>query len=84
MSGLGFTRPDVCSISAATEQTEFAGAVSGLFSADGCPLGSDYPLGSLAPDVALTLVEAGLRVAPPRPVRFAIPAPRGQRTEAGR
>ena len=41
MSGPGFTRPDLCSISAATEQTEFTDAVSGLLSADSYPLGSD-------------------------------------------
>ena len=59
MSGLGFTRPDLCSISAATEQTEFADAVSGLLSSDSYPQASDYPLGPAAPNVARTLVEAG-------------------------
>jgi hypothetical protein len=59
MSGPGFTQPDLCSISIATEQTESADAVSGLPSADGYPLGSDYTLGPLAANVARTLVEAG-------------------------
>ena len=35
MSGPGFTRPDLCSIRAAAEQAEHAGAVRGLLSADG-------------------------------------------------
>jgi hypothetical protein len=35
MSGPGFTRPDLCSIRAATEQTDSADAVSSLLSADG-------------------------------------------------
>jgi hypothetical protein len=84
MSGPGFTRPDLCSISAATEQTEFADAVSGLLSADGYPLDSDYTLGPLAPNVARTLVEEGFtmhhrdRYDPLFRVRG------GQRTEAGR
>jgi hypothetical protein len=59
MSGPGFTRPDLCSISAATEQTEFADAVSGLLSSDSYPLASDCPLGPVAVNVAHTLVEAG-------------------------
>ena len=59
MSGLGFTRPDLCSISAATKQTEFTDTVSGLLSADSYPLGSDYPLGPVTPNVARSLVEAG-------------------------
>jgi hypothetical protein len=59
MSGPGFTPPDLCSISAATEQTEFADAVSGLLSSDSYPMASDYPLGSLVPNVAHTPMEAG-------------------------
>ena len=59
MSGPDFSRPYLCSISGATEQTEFADAIGGLFSANGYPLASDYSLGSLAPNVAHTLVEAG-------------------------
>jgi hypothetical protein len=59
MSGPGFTRPDLCSISAATKQIEFADAVSGLLRADSYPLVSDYPLGPVAVNVARTLVEAG-------------------------
>ena len=59
MSGPGFTQPDLCSISAATKQAEFAGAVSGLLSSDSCPLVSDYPLGPVAVNVACALVEAG-------------------------
>ena len=59
MSDPGFTRPDLCSIRAAAEQAEFAGAARGLLSADGYPLAEDNPLAPLARDVARTLVEAG-------------------------
>ena len=45
MSDPGITRPDLCSIHAATEQAEFADAVRGLLSADGYPLADDSPLG---------------------------------------
>jgi Protein of unknown function (DUF2637) len=43
MSGPGGARPDLCSIRAAAEQDELAGAVRGGFSAVGCPLGGDDP-----------------------------------------
>ena len=43
MSDPGFARPDLCSIRTANEQDEFAGAVRGGFSADGCPPGVDDP-----------------------------------------
>jgi hypothetical protein len=43
MSGPGSARPDLCSIRAAAEQEELAGAVCGGFSAGGCPLGGDDP-----------------------------------------
>jgi hypothetical protein len=43
MPNPGFTRPDLCSIHTANEQDEFAEAVSGGFSADGCPPGVDDP-----------------------------------------
>jgi hypothetical protein len=43
MSGPGFAPPDLCSIRAAAEQEELAGAVRGGFSAAGCPLGGDDP-----------------------------------------
>ena len=45
MSGPGITRPDLCSIHAATGQAEFADAVRRLLSADGYPLADDAPLG---------------------------------------
>jgi hypothetical protein len=47
MSGPGFARPDLCSIRAAAEQEELAGAVRGAFSADGCTLGDDDPAAPL-------------------------------------
>lgn len=59
MSGPGFTRPDLCSICAAAEQTEFADAISGLLSSGSYPMASDYPLRPLVPNVAHALVEAG-------------------------
>jgi hypothetical protein len=58
MSDPGFTLPDLCSISAVTEQTEFADTVRGLVSADSHPQASDCPLGPVTPDVARSLVEA--------------------------
>jgi hypothetical protein len=45
MSDPGTTRPDLCSIHAATEQAEFADAVRRLLSADDYPLPDDAPLG---------------------------------------
>ena len=39
----GFTRPDLCSIRAATEQAELAAAVRGVLGADGRPLADDDP-----------------------------------------
>jgi len=54
----GFTRPDLCSISAVTEQTDSAEAVRSLLSADGYPPAGDYSLGPVAPNVAGALVEA--------------------------
>jgi hypothetical protein len=39
----GFTRPDLCSIPAAAEQTEHAGAARDRFTADGRTLADDYP-----------------------------------------
>jgi hypothetical protein len=47
MSGPGFARPDLCSIRAAAEHEERAGAVRGGFSADGCTLGDDDPAAPL-------------------------------------
>ena len=84
MSGPDFIRPDLCSIRAATGQAESADAVRGLLSADGYPLVGDYPLGSLARNVARILVETGFtlhhrgRDDPLYRLRG------GQRTEAGR
>jgi hypothetical protein len=43
MSDPGFTRPDLCSIRAAAEQTEHSGAVCGVLSADGRPPADDDP-----------------------------------------
>ena len=88
MSGPGFTRPDLCSIRAATGQAESAER-SPACTAPATPLVRDDLLAALARDVACT---------PPgrRPARFWVPgtargiatrAPhswRGQRTEAGR
>ena len=48
MPDLGVTRPDLCSICAAAEQAEPAGAVRGGLSADGRPLASDDPPAPLA------------------------------------
>ena len=45
MSVPGIARPDLRSIHAATEQAEFANAVSRLLSADDYPLADDDPLG---------------------------------------
>jgi len=42
------TRPDLCSIRAAAEQTEHSGAVCGVLSADGCPPADDDPPALLA------------------------------------
>ncbi len=44
----GFTRPDLCSIRAATEQAELAEAVCGVLGADGRPLADDDPPAPLA------------------------------------
>jgi hypothetical protein len=41
MGDLSFTRPDLCSIRAATERKEFAEAFWGGFSVDGSPLADD-------------------------------------------
>jgi hypothetical protein len=39
------SRPDICSIRAAAEQAELAGAARGLLSTDGCPpVDDDLPL----------------------------------------
>jgi hypothetical protein len=84
MSGPGFTRPDLCSISAATEQTDSADAVGSLLSADRYPPAGDYSLGPVTPNVAHAVVEADLtphhgdRYDPLYRLR------RGQRTEAER
>ena len=43
MPGPDFAPPDLCSIRAAAEQDEPAGAVRGGFSADSCPLSGDGP-----------------------------------------
>jgi len=43
MSDPGFARPDLCSIRTAGGQEEFAAAVRGEFSADGCSPGVDDP-----------------------------------------
>ena len=48
MRDLSFTRPDLCSIHAATEQDELAEAFRGGFSADGYPLAGDDPPAPLA------------------------------------
>jgi hypothetical protein len=45
----GFTRPDLCSISAVTEQTDSADAVGSLLSADRYPPAGDYSLGPVTP-----------------------------------
>jgi Protein of unknown function (DUF2637) len=44
----GFTRPELCSIRAATEQAELAEAVPGMHKADGRPPAGDDPPGPLA------------------------------------
>ena len=44
----GFTRPDLCSIRAAAEQAELAGAVRGELTANGHPLADDDPPAPLA------------------------------------
>jgi hypothetical protein len=59
MSDLGCTRTDLCSIRAGAEQAEFADAVRGLLSADGCRQAGGDPLAPLGRDGARTLVEAG-------------------------
>jgi hypothetical protein len=80
----GFTRPDLCSISAVTEQTDSAEAVSSLLSADRYPPAGDYSLGPVTPNVADALVEVDFtlhhrdRYDPLYRLR------RGQRTEAER
>jgi Protein of unknown function (DUF2637) len=42
MSGFGFTRPDLCSIRAASQQKEFPGAGRGAFRADGHAFGGGH------------------------------------------
>jgi hypothetical protein len=84
MSGPGFTRPDLCSISAATEQTDSADAVSSLLSADGYPLASDYSLGPVTPNVAHALVEADFTLHHRDRYDPLYRLGRGQRTEAER
>jgi hypothetical protein len=67
MSDPRFARPDLCSISAAAEQAEPAGAVSCEFSADGHPLGDDDPTAPPASGIdraiCLSTVTAVLAVA---------------------
>ena len=58
MSDPGFTRSDLCSIRAAAEQAEFAGAARCLLNADGYPLAGDGPPAPLARDVARSPAEA--------------------------
>jgi hypothetical protein len=48
MRDLSFTRPDLCSIRAATKQEDLAEAVRGRFSADSYPLADDDPPAPLA------------------------------------
>jgi hypothetical protein len=84
MSGPGFTRPDLCSIRAATEQTDSADAVSSLLSADGYPLASDYSLGPVTPNVAHALVEADFTLHHRDRYDPLYRLGRGQRTEAER
>jgi hypothetical protein len=91
MSDLGFTRPDLCSIRAADEQAEFAGAVRGVLSADGYPLAGD-DRHHLSPHRDLmNMVLAGVLHAFGYPVRqigtggaWLVAGHRGQRTGAGR
>ena len=84
MSGPRFTRPNLCSISAATEQTHSTDVVSSLLSADRYPPAGDYSLGPVTPNVADALVEVDFtlhhrdRYDPQYRLR------RGQRTEAER
>ena len=63
----GFTRPDLCSIRADTEQAELAEAVRGGLSADGRPRADDYPPAPLASGIdraiRLSTVAAVLAVA---------------------
>jgi len=54
----GFTRPDLCSISAVTEQTDSAEAKSAACSAPTATAGRRYSLGPVTPNVAGALVEA--------------------------
>jgi hypothetical protein len=56
MSNPRFHWPDLCSIGAATQRPEFAYAVRGRLSTDGCPLAGDDPLAPMARDAARTLV----------------------------
>jgi len=84
MSGPRFTRPNLCSISAATEQTHSTDVVSSLLSADRYRPAGDYALGPVTPNVADALVEVDFtlhhrdRYDPQYRLR------RGQRTEAER
>ena len=59
MSDLSFTRPDPCSIRAATRQVELADAVRGWLSADGYPLAGGDPLAPMARDATCALMAAG-------------------------
>jgi hypothetical protein len=67
MPGPGFTRPDLCSIRAAAEQEELAGAVRGGLSADGHPPVGDYrpapPAGGIDRAIRLSTAAAVLAVA---------------------
>ena len=76
MSGPGFTRPDLCSIRAATGQAESADAIPRLHGVGDCPLVRDDLLAALARDVACTSTEAGVLHASGCPAGGAAPQAR--------
>ncbi len=80
MSGLGFTRSDLCSMHAAVGLAEYADAVRGLLGADGFPLTGDDPLAPMAGVLPAfgCLDRRGTGGAYP------VTSRRGQRTGAGR
>ena len=76
MSGPGFTRPDLCSISAATQQAGFAGAVAAC-SAATTTRWSVMTCSELWRVMSVALSWRWAYVALPRAVRPSAPAPRG-------
>jgi hypothetical protein len=72
MRDLNFTRPDLCSRRATTEQEELAEAFRGRFSAHGYPLADDEPPAPLGrrhrPPIRLSSAAAVLAVAGLQPM----------------